>query len=84
MEWCVENGTILKPLKSHFGLTRIKWFRRDFHSNGVSAGPLKIQYIKDGGRPTSIKDVRSLLMANPKFTFDNMLHLTYEKVTAPL
>ena len=77
LERCKDNGTILKPSKSTFGQTRIKWFGRTFHSNGVTADPQKIQNIKDGGRPKNTEDVRSLLMAcqyNAKFTFDNKLN----------
>ena len=87
LERCAEKGIILKLSKSNFCLTRVKWFGRDFHSNGVTADPEKIKNIQEGGRPSNIEDVRSLLMAcqyNAKFTFDNSLNLSYEEVTAPV
>ena len=87
LERCAETGIILKLSKSNFCLTRVKWFGRDFHSNGVTADPDKIRKIQEGGRPNNTEDVRSLLMAcqyNAKFTFDNSLNLSYEEVTAPL
>ena len=87
LDRCAEKGIILKLSKSSFALTRIKWFGRDFHSNGVTADTVKIDNIREGGRPSCIEDVRSLLMAcqyNAKFVFDNSLNLTYEEVTAPL
>ena len=87
LDRCAEAGIILKPSKSTFGLTRIKWFGREFHSNGVTADRDKIGNNKDVGRPANTEDVRSLLMAcqfNAKFTFDNSANITYEEATAPL
>ena len=87
LDRCAEKGIVLKPSKSTFGLTRIKWFGRDFHSNGVTADSTKIDNIREGGRPSNTEEVRSLLMAcqyNAKFVFDNTLNLSYEEVTAPL
>ena len=63
LDRCAETGIVLKPSKSTFGLTRIKWFGREFHSNGVTADKDKIGNIKMAGQPTSTEDVRSLLMA---------------------
>ena len=87
LDRCVETGIVLKPSKSTFGLNRIKWFGREFHSNGVTADQDKIANIKDAGRPVDTEEVRSLLMAcqfNAKFTFDNKAGTTYEDATAPL
>jgi len=52
-------GIILKLSKSNFCLTRVKWFRRDFHSHGVTADPDKIRNIQEGGRPGNTEDVMS-------------------------
>ena len=66
LERCAEKGIVLKPSKSNFCLTRVKWFGRDFHSNGVTADPDKIRNIQGGGRPCNTEDVRSLLMQAQK------------------
>ena len=55
---CVELATfVLKPSKSTFGLTRIKWFGREFHSNGVTADQDKIGKIKNAGRPKTTEEL---------------------------
>ena len=87
LDRCVELGIVLKPSKSTFGLTCIKWFNRGFHSNEVTADQDKICKIKNAGRPTTTEEVRSLLMAcqfNAKFTFNNKANISYEDATASL
>lgn len=87
LERCKEAGISLKLSKSTFGMPRIKWFGRVFTSNGVTADPDKVDHILDAGRPESIEEVRSFLMAcqyNAKFAFDNQELGSYEEVTKPL
>ena len=63
LQRCKEKGVVLKPSKSKFCMTRMKWFGRIFTGHGVTADPEKHAHIKEAGPPTSIEDVRSLLMA---------------------
>ena len=68
-------------------MTRMKWFGRIFTGHGVTADPDKHNLIKEAGPPTSIEDVRSLLMAcqfNAKFSFDSVPGASYEDITFPL
>ena len=84
---CKEMGITLKLSKSTFGMPRIKWFGRVFTSNGVTADPDKVDRIVDAGRPQSVEEIRSFLMAcqyNAKFAFDNHGLGSYEEVTKPL
>ena len=84
---CKEMGISLKLSKSTFGMPRIKWFGRVFTSNGVTADPGKVEKIIEAGRPQSIEEIRSFLMAcqyNAKFAFDNHDLGSYEEVTKPL
>ena len=74
--------------KSTIGMSRIEWFGRIFTPNGVSADPNKIRAIIEAGRPQSIADIRSFLMAcqyNAKFAFDGpSVPESYEQITMPL
>ena len=82
-----EKGIVIKPSKSTFCMSRIKWFGRVFTGNGVTADPEKLTLIKEAGPPTSIEEVRSLLMAcqfNAKFSFDSQPEDSYEDITHPL
>ena len=86
LERCKEMGIILKPSKSKFCMSRMKWFGRIFTGHGVTADPEKHNSIKEAGPPTSIEDVCSLLMAcqfNAKFSFDSEPE-SYEDITFPL
>ena len=68
-------------------MSRMKWFGRIFTGHGVTADPEKNANIKEAGPPTSIEDVRSLLMAcqfNARFSFDSTTGLSYEDITFPL
>ena len=87
LQRCKEVGITLKLAKSTFAMSSIKWFGRNFNSNGVTADMGKVKDIVKEGRPNNIEDVRSLLMAcqyNAKFAFDNKNMGSYEDVTAPL
>ena len=87
LERCKEKGITLKPSKSKFCMSRMKWFGRIFTGHGVTADPEKHANIKEAGPPTSIEDVRSLLMAcqfNARFSFDSTTGLSYEDITFPL
>ena len=87
LERCKEKGITLKPSKSKFCMSRMKWLGRIFTGHGVTADPEKHANIKEAGPPTSIEDVRSLLMAcqfNAKFSFDSTPGLSYEDITLPL
>ena len=87
LQRCKEIGITLKLAKSTFAMSSIKWFGRNFNSNGVTADMGKIKDIVKEGRPNNIEDIRSLLMAcqyNAKFAFDNKNMGSYEEVTAPL
>ena len=87
LQRCKDVGITLKLAKSTFAMSSIKWFGRNFNSNGVTADLGKIEDIVKEGRPNNIEDVRSLLMAcqyNAKFSFDNQSLGSYEEVTAPL
>ena len=87
LQRCKDTGITLKLAKSTFAMSSIKWFGRNFNSNGVTADNDKIQDIVEEGRPENIEDIRSLLMAcqyNAKFAFDNQSSGSYEEVTAPL
>ena len=87
LQRCKEKGITLKPSKSKFCMTRMKWFGRIFTGHGVTADPEKHANIKEAGPPTSIEDVRSLLMAcqfNAKFSFDSTPGESYEDITLPL
>ena len=84
---CKEMGITLKLSKSTFGMPRIKWFGRVFTSNGVTADPDKVDRIVEAGRPQSVEEIRSFLMAcqyNAKFAFDSQGLGSYEEVTKPL
>ena len=52
LDRCVKLDIVFKSSKSTFGLTHIKWFGREFHSNGVTADQGKaIGKIKNTGTP---------------------------------
>ena len=87
LQRCKDKGLSLKPSKSKFCMTRMKWFGRIFTGHGVTADPEKHAHIEEAGPPTSIEDVRSLLMAcqfNAKFAFDSTPGNSYEDITFPL
>ena len=68
-------------------MPRITWFGRIFTGHGVTADPEKHAFVKEAGPPTSIEDVRSLLMAcrfNAKFSSDSTPGDSYEDITLPL
>ena len=74
LDRCVELGIVLKPSRSTFGLTHIKWLDRKFQSNVVNVDQVKIGKIKNAGRPTTTEKVRSLMMEcqfNAKLACDN-------------
>ena len=84
---CKEKGITMKPSKSKFCMSRMKWFGRIFTGHGVTADPEKHAHVKGAGPPTSIEDIRSLLMAcqfNAKFSFDSSPGESYEDITLPL
>ena len=84
---CKEKGITMKPSKSRFCMSRMKWFGRIFTGHGVTADPEKHAHVKQAGPPTSIEDIRSLLMAcqfNAKFSFDSDPGESYEDITLPL
>ena len=60
LERCVELDILHKPSRSTIGLTRVKWFGREFHSNGVTTDQEKISKIKNAGRPSTAGEIRSL------------------------
>ena len=60
LERCVVLGILHKPSRSTIGLTRVKWFGRKFHSNGVTTDQEKISKIKNAGRPSTAGEIRSL------------------------
>ena len=47
LDRCKEMGIILKPSKSKFCMTRMKWFGRIFTGHRVTADPDKHNLIKD-------------------------------------
>lgn len=84
LERCKEKGKILKPSKSKFCMSRMKWFGRIFTGHGVTADSEKHTMIKEAGKPSSIEDVLSLRMAcqfNAKFSFDSTPGASYEDTT---
>ena len=88
LERCKDKGISLKLSKSTFGMSSIKWFGRLFTTQGVTADQSKIESIIKEGRPKSLEDVRSFLMAcqfNAKFLFDHPnVKESYEEITSPL
>ena len=60
LERWVELDILHKPSRSTIGLTRVKWFGREFHSNGVTTDQEKISKIKNAGRPSTAGEIRSL------------------------
>ena len=88
LERCAEEGIVLKSSKTNSCLNSIKWFGRTFTSEGVTVDKDKINAIVAEGRPESIEETRSFLMAcqyNAKFLFDSPeITDSYEDITAPL
>ena len=73
LERCVVLDIQHKPSRSTIGLTCIKWFGREFYSNGVTTDQEKISKIKNDGRPSTAGEIRSLwwhvnLMPNSPLT----------------